>query len=310
MVAVAKIGLVLFAVVASACGATASESTGSQSLPLNCPCSTEAPELFSPNVFPSAPPMTPADETQAFSTPELQQLVSSRSASSDWRISLSVEDSHIATAVDLLMTTQLSEGFLSSLEGLGPSASIEFGDLPEFQAASVEVEESLITVNARYRFEHPVLLAAVLAHELVHHDEFNGRPEEAIALLVEIITLLELIHDEPQVLTSGTELARRQATNLLLAVFNSERLTEEAVVPGRVEAQSVYDALPYAQTSSPGLPLLEAFLTVLGIEADESTDFSREVVERVDTWQLMPAALDSNGIERLSNALRLKPIQR
>ena len=308
------VGLVLIGSISSSCGRIiTSEGTENEYI-AECPCTTDAPELFSPAVFPSGPPMVPAQEADLLDRSELELLWSSSPSSQAFfhslPLSLKEQVPELATAIAVLANTSLGQGFRSSFEALGSSPSVRFGALPDSQAGSFDVEKSVVTINDRYRFEHPLLLSSVLAHELVHHDSADGRPEEALALIIEMFTLLELTRDHVEVISSGTELARRQSTSLLLSVFNSETLVDGATVPGRDDKLSVYSALPYPQVPSPSSALLEEFLGILSIDVGRQAEFSRKTVALVNLSKMAQVAATTEGIRAVARVLRLEPYAR
>ena len=85
-------------------------------------------------------------------------------------------------------------------------------------------------VNARYRIEHPALLAGSLAHDLLWHapsaagagQAGAGQYEEATLHALCALVHLQLVARAPMLAHSGTELARRQ-NSLGITLLNSRR---------------------------------------------------------------------------------------
>jgi len=79
---------------------------------------------------------------------------------------------------------------------------------------------SVRLVNARYRAEHPVLLAPSLTHDLLWSGPGAGQCEEAVLHALCALVHVQLVARHPFVADLGTELARRQHS-LAITLLNS-----------------------------------------------------------------------------------------
>jgi len=79
---------------------------------------------------------------------------------------------------------------------------------------------SVRLVNARYRAEHPVLLAPSLTHDLLWSGPGAGQYEEVVLHALCALVHVQLVARHPFVADLGTELARRQHS-LAITLLNS-----------------------------------------------------------------------------------------
>jgi hypothetical protein len=91
-----------------------------------------------------------------------------------------------------------------------------------------EADGARLVLNARYRAEHPAVVAPSLAHALCHHATMASSAEEATlhGLLAAVHTWL--LAGQPAIADLGTELSRRQAS-LTITLLNARP-------PGEVSA--------------------------------------------------------------------------
>ena len=180
-----------------------------------------------PGIYPDGPPMVPAvgdapDDASArrllgalgdsplgrYDDPTLRDLVPSPLA----RAALSALVGTIGEA--------LLDGFAA---GAGPVRELRVG-APASPGRVVGPgpgdDVGLRVVNARYRGEHPVLVAPSLVHDLLWSGPGAGQHEEATLHALCALTHVQLVARHPFVAELRTELARRQHS-LAITLLNS-----------------------------------------------------------------------------------------
>jgi hypothetical protein len=162
-------------------------------------------------------------------------------------------------------------------------------------------------------------LAAVLAHEALHHDELSsGEMEEAAAYALHTLVYGELVRDNPALAAQGTELTRGLNLNLLIRL-NSARPGEpelrifasdnRPVLPGSTCPYPDFASffrLTYAWPTH-GNPLLASYLARVanpGVVAPESPRFDLPTLLFLDE-NLNPAVLSAPDLIAIARALRL-----
>ena len=112
-------------------------------------------------------------------------------------------------------------------------------------------------VNARYRAEHPVLLAPSLTHDLLWSGPGAGQYEEVVLHALCALVHVQLVARHPFVADLGTELARRQHS-LAITLLNSRHPGSPDVsliapdgpgtIPGGAESMQTPDfwSIPFA----------------------------------------------------------------
>ena len=194
--------------------------------------------LFTPQAYSDASPSQPApakpvNETKLKSdiVSTLTKRLNAKAAKeglalyNDSNIKSIIPDPRLRTSLALLKGTA-GEGGIDAIKN-GVYSKVEFGRPPVGDQAIAEVVPDPATgklkiiVNDKYQYEDPKLLATVLAHETLHQDaNVNSNKEELIANAVEASVYGQVALEDPSLVKSGTELARRKNTQLL-ALLNS-----------------------------------------------------------------------------------------
>jgi hypothetical protein len=124
-------------------------------------------------------------------------------------------------------------------------------------------DRSVRLVNARYRAEHPVLLAPSLTHDLLWSGPGAGQNEEVVLHALCAVVHVQLVARHPFVADLGSELARRQ-NSLAIALLNSRHPGSPDVsliapdgpgtIPGGAESMQTPDfwSIPFVRASSKG----------------------------------------------------------
>ena len=202
----------------------------------------------------------------------------------------------------------------------GRFASIAFGKPPGGAVAksfTVQNGGQQIVVDDRFRFEDPILLSPLLAHEVLHSDADVSDLEELVAIAVQSLVHMEQLVADPDLGSQRTELAQ-QLNAWVLARLNTRTpgtadlhlyLPEEAsggIFPGgivRPHIASLFD--PNAQ-ATPGNSYLEEVLGKLaepGASVPDSADFDLETIQFIDENQ---AVLGAEELVQVAEALGLE----
>ena len=202
----------------------------------------------------------------------------------------------------------------------GRFASIAFGQPPDGAVAkslTVQNGGQQIIVDDRFRFEDPILLSALLAHEVLHSDADVSDLEELVAIAVQSLVHMEQLVADPDLGSQRTELAQH-LNPWVLARLNTRTpgtadlrlyLPEEAstgIFPGgivRPHLASLFD--PNAQ-ATPGNAYLEEVLSTLAEPAaspPENADFDLETIRFIDENQ---AVLGAEEVVQVADALGLE----
>ncbi|MFL1596244.1 hypothetical protein NQ854_25470 [Rhodococcus ruber] len=195
---------------------------------------------------------------------------------------------------------------------------VRFGTTPNPNAIAQVLPaapgDSLPTIvfNERYRFEDFRALSSVLFHETLHQDSQLDAKEELIATAVQVLVYGQHVLANPEVATSGTELARRLNTGLMARINSGpgERLglftaNGPSVLPGAVAPlPSFADAFYPPGTpvpDTPGNATLRASLALLGATPPPDADFDDATLSYID---LTPGLTNAQVLE-LARILRL-----
>ncbi|MGI8927061.1 MAG: hypothetical protein ACR2HN_10510 [Tepidiformaceae bacterium] len=154
-----------------------------------------------------------------------------------------------------------------------PAASVLFQPPPEAPDLFARATRSrdgarVISVNpslAGDRIEH---LMAILAHEAIHCDRDAGRAEEVASTAFDTLLYLQLVAVMPEIVDSGTPLARDLNVDVV-AMINSGRRLPESI--GLLRSAGVAQALP--GTNSPYASFADlvaaAYPTLEGVQSVE-----------------------------------------
>lgn len=140
----------------------------------------------------------------------------------------------------------------------GKPMKIEFKDLSEinqnysnFDAVGWKRKSSLyIYINPKHRNAPPAALAALLAHEALHQDEYNSLSEETYAWTMEATVWYEMLQKYPELASVNEPLVRRE--NVLKQLFEKGNYTNK-YIKKNVYANQGYKGLPI---TSPGFESL------------------------------------------------------
>ena len=168
-----------------------------------------------------------------------------------------VSDSQIFfVALDMLQGTtgEFSRKAILGDNLTGKPMKIEFKDLSEinqnysnFDAVGWKRKSSLyIYINPKHRNAPPAALAALLAHEALHQDEYNSLSEETYAWTMEATVWYEMLQKYPELAMVSEPLVRRE--NILKQLFEKGNYTNK-YIKKNVYANQGYKGLPI---SSPG----------------------------------------------------------
>ena len=198
----------------------------------------------------------------------------------------------------------------------GTFTGVSLGQLPAFAAGSPALIEGR---GARGQIvfadwtagEDPRALAAVLAHESLHHDADVDTKEEAICSVIEAIIYGQLLLESPDLARAGTRLSRHNNTRLLerlngrdasgkLRIVASTGFTLPRSQVGYGFAIEYYE--PFTR-NTPGSPALGTMLqAVTGMPAPATPTFDNPTIELLDAQQ---AALSPPQLVALAEALQL-----
>ena len=163
-------------------------------------------------------------------------------------------------ALDMLKGTtgEFSRNAILGDNLTGKPVKIEFKDLTEinssygdFDAVGWKRKSTLyIYVNPKHKNAPPAALAALLAHEALHQDEFNSLTEETYAWTMEATVWYEMLQKYPELEIVDEPLVRRE--NILKKLFEKGNYSDK-YIKKNVYANKGYKGLPI---SSPGFESL------------------------------------------------------
>ncbi len=165
-------------------------------------------------------------------------------------------DQIIFVALDMLQGTtgEFSRNAILGDNLTGKPVKIEFKNLSEinpnyekFDAVGWKRKGSLyIYINPKHKEAPPGALAALLAHEALHQDEYNSLSEETYAWTMEATVWYEITQKYPELVNVDSSLVRRE--NILKSLFEKGKYTNK-YIKKNVYANKGYKDLPI---SSPG----------------------------------------------------------
>ncbi len=167
------------------------------------------------------------------------------------------KDGVVMQAMELMNTVSIAQYSYNALMGnnlTGKPFKIEFKYLedinPEyesFDALGWKKKGVLhIYINNKHRNAPPEALAALLAHEAIHQDEFASLNEETYAWTLEAATWMKLTEKNPSAVNSASTLVTRE--NMLKKLFEKGDYTSKYIKKA-VYTNPGYSKLP---TRSPG----------------------------------------------------------
>jgi len=167
------------------------------------------------------------------------------------------KDGAIMQAMELMNSENISKYSYKALMGNNLTEKpfkIEFKNLSEinpeyasFDAFGWKKKQTLyIYINEKHRNAPAEAIAALLAHEAIHQDEFASLNEETYAWMLEAATWMKLSEKNPSVLKSPSSLVSRE--NMLKKLFEKGDYTNKYIKKA-VYTNPGYKKLP---TRSPG----------------------------------------------------------
>lgn len=176
---------------------------------------------------------------------------------------------------------------------------------------TASVGSGQIVFNRRYNGEHFALLSGVFAHEILHWNDGVPPPtEEVILHVVNIVVYMQLLRLNPELATSGTELARQKNSDVLVFINSrSPGSSRSAIIvptgrgtaPGSTRNErDIYQHAKYyhgygwaakPEDSSPAPPVFATVLRSLlapGVKIPKPLTYSKKTAELFskmnDTW--------------------------
>ncbi len=167
------------------------------------------------------------------------------------------KDGAVMQALELMQTENISKYSYRALMGNNLTEKpfkIEFKNIAEinqeyasFDAIGWKKKNTLyIYINEKHRNSPPEAIAALLAHEAIHQDEFNSLNEETYAWTLEAATWMKLSEKNPSVLKHSSSLVTREV--MLKKLFEKGNYTNKYIKKA-VYSNPGYKNLP---TRSPG----------------------------------------------------------
>jgi hypothetical protein len=168
-----------------------------------------------------------------------------------------VPDPRLRAALVSLKGTAGEAAIAGTLDGT--YSSLQFGTPCCDAIAQVPPGEDPLRIvfNEKYQFEDFRLLASTLAHEPLHRDSINSEKEELINHAMHILVHGQFLLENPDLATSGTELARNNNT-FLMARIN----TRDA--EGKLRLFTSQGNIFPGNTSKVFVPYFAAFFEPLG----------------------------------------------
>jgi hypothetical protein len=204
------------------------------------PFSPTDTSLFSPDVYPDAPPLTSPAEGLADEQTlrnQLNSLLQKRFGASNLRVRLGlvmfdsqrtkdiVPDPHLRAALVSLKGTIGEPAIAGTLDGT--YREVRFADLSQFGdpiAAVVPPSGSNvpeILINEKFQYVDFRLYASTMAREPLHRDSRDSNVSNKEKLIADSIGALvygQFLLESPELATSDTELARRNNTELMARI--------------------------------------------------------------------------------------------
>lgn len=167
------------------------------------------------------------------------------------------KDGAVMQAMELMQTVNISKYSYNALMGNNLTekpVKIEFKNISEinpeyasFDALGWKKKSRLyIYINEKHRNAPPEAIAALLAHEAIHQDEFASLNEETYAWTLEAATWMKLTEKNPSARNSVSSLVTRE--NMLMKLFEKGDYTNKYIKKA-VYTNPGYKKLP---TRSPG----------------------------------------------------------
>lgn len=167
------------------------------------------------------------------------------------------KDGAVMQAMELMQTVNIAKYSYEALMGKNLTEKpfkIEFKNIAEirqeyssFDAIGWKKKGRLyIYINEKHRNAPPEAIAALLAHEAIHQDEFASLNEETYAWTLEVATWMKLIEKNPSASNSPSTLVSRE--NMLKKLFIKGDYTNK-YIKRAVYSNPGYKNLP---TRSPG----------------------------------------------------------
>lgn len=191
--------------------------------------------LFVPEVYPDAPPLVPTAEgpaDEATLRQQLNSLLVKRFGAGSPRVAegLAIFD---ATSTKQIVPDPRLRAVLASLLGTAGEPSIDgtldgtydivrFGTPtnPYHIAEVVYFSDNTVQIifDDKYQFEDFKLLTSVMAHEPLHRDPTVSNKEELINGAIDTLVHGQVLLENPELATSGTELARILNTSVMAGI--------------------------------------------------------------------------------------------
>ncbi len=167
------------------------------------------------------------------------------------------KDGAVMQAMELMNTVNIAKYSYNALMGNNLTQKpfkIEFKNIAEirqeyasFDALGWKKKDTLyIYINEKHRNAPPEAIAALLAHEAIHQDEFASLNEETYAWTLEAAVWMKLTEKNPSALNSPSSLVTRE--NMLKKLFEKGDYTNKYIKKA-VYTNPGYKNLP---TRSPG----------------------------------------------------------
>jgi len=167
------------------------------------------------------------------------------------------KDGAVMQAMELMQSVNISKYSYNALMGNNLTEKpfkIEFKNIAEinpeyasFDALGWKKKNTLyIYINEKHRNAPPEAIAALLAHEAIHQDEFASLNEETYAWTLEAATWMKLTEKNPSAAKSASSLVSRE--NMLKKLFEKGDYTNKYIKKA-VYTNPGYKKLP---TRSPG----------------------------------------------------------
>jgi len=190
-----------------------------------------------PGLYPDASPMTPATGSPMGHRAALD-LVSSLGpeALRTWEapeLMQRAPEPVIRAAVAALSTTMLAPLVRAFVDGESPARSLSIGVTAQpgrVVGPTAHGDPRDRVVSERYAADHPLLIAASIAHDLAWSGPGANHAEETLLHLLVAVTHTSFIADHPHLAHRGTELTRRQ-NSLALPLLCSHEPGTDVLTP-------------------------------------------------------------------------------
>lgn len=202
------------------------------------------PDLFTsnalfgqPGLYPDASPMSPATGAPMDARGALDLVGSLGPAAlrawEDPDLARRAPEPGVRAAVAALSVTVAAPLLRSFLSGGSPVRSLSLGDPAEpgrVVGPTDAGDPSDRVVNQRYAAEHPLLVAASIAHDLAWSGPGANHSEETLLHLVVALVHTSFVSEYPNIALEGTELSRRQ-NSLALPLLCSHQPGSHVLTP-------------------------------------------------------------------------------